>query len=387
MMASQHVECDYEMLVKGEETPEKEVVGKREVLVNLKQAETAKWRYTTFPALVFCAYGAIIGCATAALLLTATGVDVVFEFKHGSLFNFFLVVLIPCAVVTLVMNIVKSWRLLSQWKPLHIDYQFQNKDEYENAMALCEPFRILCSSEDIKSLGERSKDSVLLPAAATLLGRTAKKKDSLMLNLAASAVIGAAESAAEKKTVEGLRGGRFDDCEAETSNFEKRQFCLFSGVSACRKNTESGDSERQDVLCPNVQIVSLKVAGMPKLYFLPDAVYAYYEEANGQNRWVDLSYKDVKFGEVGLFEFVYSQDDSIPSDTAVVGSAWKYATKTGDRDMRFSDNVEYPKCAYGAFELEVHLPEQTVSKTIVFSKTDAIESMADAVSNYENLVG
>ena len=60
---------------------------------------------------------------------------------------------------------------------------------------------------------------------------------------------------------------------------------------------------------------------------------------------------------VGVFFFKvkkvqFMEKNKVPKDSKVIGKTWKYRNKNGTRDRRFKDNVEYPICLYGEFDVK-----------------------------------
>ncbi|AEB13073.1 DUF4236 domain-containing protein [Treponema succinifaciens] len=84
-------------------------------------------------------------------------------------------------------------------------------------------------------------------------------------------------------------------------------------------------------------------SGKETLIFLPDKLFLIQKNKIGA-----LNYSDIS-SEVRTTRFVESE--SVPKDSIVVGSTWKYVNKSGGPDRRFSDNRQIPICEYGEIEL------------------------------------
>ena len=74
-----------------------------------------------------------------------------------------------------------------------------------------------------------------------------------------------------------------------------------------------------------------------------------------------IDYLDI-FTDVKKIEFI--EKNIVPKDSKIIGKTWKYTNKNGKRDKRFKDNVEYPICIYGKFELK---SDFGVDLSIIFS--------------------
>ena len=96
----------------------------------------------------------------------------------------------------------------------------------------------------------------------------------------------------------------------------------------------------------NITIPAIKALGVA-IYFMPDCILVYDNNGVGciEHSSVDIS--------VGQEHFIESS--VVPSDSQVVGRAWKYANKHGGPDRRFKNNQEIPICLYGKLKLATSL--------------------------------
>lgn len=92
----------------------------------------------------------------------------------------------------------------------------------------------------------------------------------------------------------------------------------------------------------NVTIPILKTRRIT-LYFMPDCILVYDKDGVGCIDHLSLKYSvsAERFIECGI----------VPTDSKVVGQAWRYANKSGGPDRRFKNNKEIPICLYGKLDL------------------------------------
>lgn len=93
----------------------------------------------------------------------------------------------------------------------------------------------------------------------------------------------------------------------------------------------------------NVPVVSIKMK-KETLIFLPDQLFVLQSSKVGAISYEDIqaTHSTTKFVESG----------TVPADTEIVGSTWKYVNKSGGPDKRFKDNKELPLCLYGELTLQ-----------------------------------
>jgi hypothetical protein len=114
----------------------------------------------------------------------------------------------------------------------------------------------------------------------------------------------------------------------------------------------------------NIAVPSLAV-GRQTLYFFPDRILVLDGSEVGA-----VGYEQLVV-EASAVRFV--EEESVPSDTTVVGSTWKYVNKKGGPDRRFKDNRELPIAIYG----EVHLKSATgLNEALQVSRKNASEHFA-----------
>ena len=112
----------------------------------------------------------------------------------------------------------------------------------------------------------------------------------------------------------------------------------------------------------NLQVASFKSGG-ETLLFLPDKLFIIQGNKIGA-----LNYNDIST-HAHLTNFV--EDESVPTDSKIVGRTWKYVNKSGGPDKRFKDNKQLPICLYGELELSSNSGLNTI---IMFSNPDNASS-------------
>jgi hypothetical protein len=114
----------------------------------------------------------------------------------------------------------------------------------------------------------------------------------------------------------------------------------------------------------NVAVSGIRM-GDTKVFFLPDVIL-YYEHGS----FGSIGYPDL---HVEQSDTTFIEDESVPSDAAVVRTTWRYVNKNGGPDRRFNDNRQLPVARYGALELtsstglNIHLNVSNVEKSLAFA--------------------
>jgi hypothetical protein len=97
------------------------------------------------------------------------------------------------------------------------------------------------------------------------------------------------------------------------------------------------------VIKTNVELPSI-VGGQQAVYFFPDVVLI----TEGKNAGA-ISYDDLK---IYWNTTVFIEDDSVPSDTRVVGYTWRFVNRDGGPDRRFNNNRRIPQVLYQQMGLQ-----------------------------------
>jgi len=121
----------------------------------------------------------------------------------------------------------------------------------------------------------------------------------------------------------------------------------------------------------NVKVPKIP-AGKQVLYFFPDKLLVFDKRRAGCVNYRDLkvNYSNVRFIE----------NQSVPSDTRIVGKTWKYVNKNGGPDKRYSDNRELPIVEYS----KIHFYSDTgLNEVIQVSKPDIGEKLSRALETVQ----
>lgn len=110
-------------------------------------------------------------------------------------------------------------------------------------------------------------------------------------------------------------------------------------------------------------------SGTEELYLLPDATLLI---TNG--KVASVSYRDLHF-EHNTVRFI--EEDSTPSDTAIVDYTWRIVNKKGGPDRRFRFNSQLPVCLYGELSLQ---SDSGLNCKFQISKSSAADTLAKMLS-------
>lgn len=108
-----------------------------------------------------------------------------------------------------------------------------------------------------------------------------------------------------------------------------------------------------------------------KLIFLPNIIVCYHNR-----NWYLINYKD--FG-VSYSNTRFIELGSVPKDTQIIDSSWKFTNKDGSPDLRFNNNFKIPICAYAEVEIK---SLNGLRILIMGSNRDAMNSFNDKINNY-----
>jgi len=105
------------------------------------------------------------------------------------------------------------------------------------------------------------------------------------------------------------------------------------------------------------------------LYFFPDRILVYQGSQVGAVAYQDFS--------VSSEEVRFVEQDSVPSDTQVVGQTWRYLNKDGTPDRRFSNNRQLPVVLYADISLRSGTGLNVVLQSSNPSKASSFQSGLD----------
>lgn len=100
----------------------------------------------------------------------------------------------------------------------------------------------------------------------------------------------------------------------------------------------------------------------------------------GQTDFALIDYREL---EVVVDNTTFLEEESIPSDSRAVGSAWAKVNKDGSRDMRFKNNHEIPIVLYGTLTLRSNLG---LNEVYMFSNSAKSRDFGRALLKYKALI-
>jgi hypothetical protein len=128
------------------------------------------------------------------------------------------------------------------------------------------------------------------------------------------------------------------DAAATTSDWKRN-----AGVNNLeRRSSVRPMFSRPPKVQSNIDVPTL-MAGRKALYFFPDRLLVYDSTGVGA-----VSYGELH-AQVNQTRFV--EDETVPSDSQLVGSTWRFVNKSGGPDRRFNNNRQLPILLYGQLSL------------------------------------
>lgn len=115
-------------------------------------------------------------------------------------------------------------------------------------------------------------------------------------------------------------------------------------------------------------VVPMLPLGKKTLYFFPDFLLV----VDGKNVG-GVNYENLTT-QIQATRFI--ETESVPSDTQVLDKTWKHPNKNGGPDKRFSNNRQYPICAYESILFET---TTGVKELIEYSKRGQGQSLHEAI--------
>ena len=123
----------------------------------------------------------------------------------------------------------------------------------------------------------------------------------------------------------------------------------------------------------NISTPSIPV-GNQTLYFFPDMVLVYETAGVGAVSYSELAVR------VSSQRFI--EDETVPSDTKVVGETWRYVNKNGGPDRRFNNNRKIPIVLYEDVDLS---SESGLRERIELSRVGGSAGFAKAIQQAGSL--
>jgi hypothetical protein len=117
----------------------------------------------------------------------------------------------------------------------------------------------------------------------------------------------------------------------------------------------------------NISVPTIPL-GRQTLFFFPDRLLVFESKAVGAVGYDSLAL------EIDRSNFI--EDEGVPSDSAVVGSTWRFVNKSGGPDRRFNNNRQIPIVTYEY----AHFTSPTgLNELVSLSKTGVSESFRQAI--------
>ncbi len=121
-------------------------------------------------------------------------------------------------------------------------------------------------------------------------------------------------------------------------------------------------------------VIPLISTGKRTLAFMPDRELIFDNEGVGAIRYDSLNLE--------VTEVQFAEEDSVPQDSTIIGTTWRYVNKKGGPDRRFKDNREIPICAYE----QLHLSSPSgLNEVIQVSRRGVAENLRIALASMGEL--
>lgn len=117
----------------------------------------------------------------------------------------------------------------------------------------------------------------------------------------------------------------------------------------------------------NLNVPKIK-AGRDTMYLLPDRLLVYDSSGVGAVPYADLQ------AQSGKTRFI--ETENIPSDSAQVGTTWRYVAKNGGPDRRFNNNRQLPIMLYGELKLS---SSSGLNEQFQCSVPEIVEELSSAI--------
>ncbi len=121
----------------------------------------------------------------------------------------------------------------------------------------------------------------------------------------------------------------------------------------------------------------------------------HFENANGGDIYIYPAFiamvdGNKKFGLIDIrdldftfYEQRFLEEQSLPSDSTVVGNTWAKVNKNGTPDKRFKDNYSIPICQYGGMELK---STTGLNEAYLFSSYNKSNEFAEKMNEYQRVI-
>lgn len=126
-------------------------------------------------------------------------------------------------------------------------------------------------------------------------------------------------------------------------------------------------------LITNIKIPNINLRNT-ELYFFPERLIL---KRGKQFAGVFYKYLDIR---CCISRFI--EEESVPSDSKIVGHTWKYLNKNGTPDRRFNGNRQLPICLYSEYHIN---SDSGVNEVITTSKVGAFDNFANFIRHIGQL--
>lgn len=139
--------------------------------------------------------------------------------------------------------------------------------------------------------------------------------------------------------------------------------------------------------------VSLSEQALP--FFLPDLEALVFNNANGDDLYLypgflvvmrtvdDFAIIDLRELEIQFDGVRFEEREKQHHDSKLVGSTWERSNKDGSRDLRYSDNRQFPVYLYAEIRFRC---KTGLDESFMFSNAQAAAEFRDRLSDFENLL-
>ncbi len=133
------------------------------------------------------------------------------------------------------------------------------------------------------------------------------------------------------------------------------------------------DPDSVNFIETELKLKSLDAQGM-NVVFLPNFLAVYQEDS-----WKAIEYSNIK---IIYSESVFIESKTVPNDTEIIGYTYLHPNKLGERDARYANNPQIPKCAYAEILLA---SDNGLALLLMVSSRDKAKTFVDNVNKYIEL--
>lgn len=124
----------------------------------------------------------------------------------------------------------------------------------------------------------------------------------------------------------------------------------------------------------NIAVPMIKV-GRQAIYFFPDRVFIYENDAVGAVSYIDL--------DLSIYSTAFIEDGRVPRDAKIIDYTWRYVNKSGGPDRRFANNPQIPIAEYANIDFQ---SSTGLNERIVVSRPEKAVHFGKAIRDQFRLV-